>query len=366
MSKADNRMGWVRNLEKLKSGNRDEYYGEYELGSESLIPSILDYENGSILCSQMTLDKDKQGLYRYLLKIKFVSYDESLDYLTATKKGYLFNSGIQGELISLFSLFFQCRFFLLAAYSGDLSSTSLKTKIKYYPIHRSCSPHFDPDKFPGRARNFARELYGFLNRIANLNSKYHQKIILACYHYARALREFGIDEEMVFIRLVSAIEAVMDLYKLQEKDDLFYGKHFNDIIRPENLSEDERTELEKIFNVRKAKVRFKRFIEYYSKGFFKDGDFKSPNIKINKTDLNEKLDAIYDARSNYLHAGETMYLSMPMRGGDKWDTDPSFGRAIDNRFFSGDQKLPYGSFFQKLVRHCLLAFINDIYETSGK
>jgi hypothetical protein len=189
---------------------------------------------------------------------------------------------------------------------------------------------------------------------------------LACYHYARALREFGIDEEMVFIRLVSAIEAVIKWTKLQERDDLFNGKHFNDIIRSEALSNQERRELKKLFDVRKTQLRFKRFIEYYSKGFFKGGNFKAPHTRIRKADLNKTLDAIYSSRSKYLHEGETMYLSMPMRGGDKWDTDPTFGMVIDNRQFPGDQKMPYSSFFQRLVRHCLLEFINDIHDTSGE
>ena len=56
-----------------------------------------------------------------------------------------------------------------------------------------------------------------------------------------------------------------------------------------------------------------------------------------------------------------MYLSHHMRGAKKWgwDTDPSLGMIIDNRTFSKSMKLPYGSFFQKLVRHCLLEFIKE-------
>ncbi len=71
----------------------------------------------------------------------------------------------------------------------------------------------------------------------------------------------------------------------------------------------------------------------------------------------EVLTAIYNARSAYLHAGEPMYLSIPIKGGEQWDTDPTFGMTIDNREFSADQKLPYAYFLDGLVRHCLLNYL---------
>ena len=114
-----------------------------------------------------------------------------------------------------------------------------------------------------------------------------------------------------------------------------------------------------LFENRKSKLKFKRFVEQHSKGFFKGGNYKAPHTRIKKKDLSKTLSAIYDSRSGYLHTGETMYLSQPMHGVEKWDTDPSFGMIIDNRKFPAGKKLPYGSFFQKLVRHCLLEFVKD-------
>jgi gamma-glutamylcyclotransferase (GGCT)/AIG2-like uncharacterized protein YtfP len=63
------------------------------------------------------------------------------------------------------------------------------------------------------------------------------------------------------------------------------------------------------------------------------------------------------ARSKYLHAGEPMFLSQPFKAGEKWDTDPTSGMIADNRSFAADQKLPYGFFFEGLVRQCLLNFL---------
>lgn len=322
--KLDNRMGWIRNIEKLKNRNVSEYHAEYEIASESFIPGILDYQNGAILCGLMTHEKDSRSLYKYLLKIKY-SYEDnsSHQFLNANKKGYLFKEGIPGELISIFSFFFQYRFFLLAAYFGKISPNSIKIKKEYTPQVRSPAPHFDPTLFPNGKRNFSHGITGFLDKLKSVDVQYHQQIILGLYHYARAIKEFGIDEEMVFIRLVSAIEAFSKWSKLLNSDDLFNGKNLSEIVKLEQMDEKTIKELETIFNVRKSRLKFKRFIETYSKGFFKGGNFKAPHTRIKKADLSKTLDAIYISRSKYLHNGEAMYLSQPVRGGNKWDTDPS-------------------------------------------
>ncbi len=83
-------------------------------------------------------------------------------------------------------------------------------------------------------------------------------------------------------------------------------------------------------------------------------------MRIKKADLPKALNAIYDGRSGYLHRGEVLYLSRPMKGGQKWDTDPTVGMIMGNRRFSADMKLPYGSWFQRLVRHCIMQFMTEI------
>ncbi|MEW6615855.1 MAG: hypothetical protein AB1401_10365 [Thermodesulfobacteriota bacterium] len=359
-NQSDNRMGWIRNIEKLEK-TTSEYTAEYELASESQIFGVLDYKNGAIQCGIMTFKKDSNGTYKYLLRIKYPPYNEEPHFLKANKSGYLFPEGIPGELISILFLFFQCRFFLIAAYSGDLSSNGLKLKTEYFPQIKRCEPYFDPDMFPDGKRNFAVGLVDFLEKLARINDQYHQRLILGFYNYARALREFGIDEEMVFIRLVSSIEAFTKWVNLSENDDLFSGVNFENIIQSERLSASQKEELKNIFfNVRKAKTRFANFIQLYSKGFFTGGNFRAPHTRIKKGDLKKALSAIYDSRSNYLHQGETMYLSRHMRSGHKWDTDPTTGMIIDNRHFSVDKKLPYASFFQRLVRHCIMQFLSEI------
>jgi hypothetical protein len=359
---ADNRMGWCRNIDHLINNETSSYIGEYEIASDSRIPGVLDYRNGKILCGPLTLNMNSRWLYKYLLKIKFASQTDFYPKL-GSKKGYAFREGIIGELISIFSLYFQCRFFLLAAYSGDLTPTGIKIKTEYTPSFQFCRPYFDPEFYPDGKRNFAIGISGFLDQLYELEVKYHQQIALACFHYARALREFGIDDEMVFIRLVSAVETVLEWTKLDKKDDLFSGKSFDEIVKLDLLSDVEKDELRLLFDNRRIKQKFKRFIEKYSSGFFKGGNFKAPHTRVRKTELLKTLDAIYNSRSNYLHNGEAMFLSRPMRGGEKWDTDIAFEMIHDNKRFTRKMKLPYSSFFQRLVRYCLMAFIKDVADS---
>jgi len=364
--KADDRMGWIRNIEKLRNSNIQSYVVEYEIASEVYIPGLLNYEKGMILCGPMTFEKDHRGLYKYLLKIRFASPEVLFSIKKATEKGYLFKEGIPGELLALFSLYFECRFYMLAAFSLELTQSSLKSKLEYNPVYRPFHPQLAKTIFSIRKRSFTSGLSDFLNQIANLDTKYHQILILASSHYARALREFGVDEEMVFIRLVSAIDAVSKWAKLQKGEDLFNGKYFKEIVKAEALSNEELEELKNLFSYRYNKRRYRRFILQYSKGFFKGGRSKSPHTRIKKSQLEGILDAIYENRSKYLHEGQSMYLSLPIRGGEKWDTDPSSGMIMDKRKFPAKMKLPYGSWFQGLVRHCLLEFIKDVSQFSAK
>jgi len=60
-------------------------------------------------------------------------------------------------------------------------------------------------------------------------------------------------------------------------------------------------------DVRKSRKKFIRFIERHCEGFF-DEALPAPNhTKIAKADLPKVLNAIYTARSKYLHAGEPMF-----------------------------------------------------------
>src|SRR3989338_8449866 len=125
----DNRMAWIRNLERLSKSSKGAYYSEFEIASECRIVGPLNYKGGKIRCSPFSMDKDMNGLYHYLLSIKYPQYSGSYNE-KADKKGYYFKEGEIGELLALFSLHFQRRFYLVATYQGELTSKSVKTKFE--------------------------------------------------------------------------------------------------------------------------------------------------------------------------------------------------------------------------------------------
>jgi len=352
----DNRMGWIRNLEALANGSQ-QYTVEYEMGSECHIPGLLDYADGKIICASMSTEESKDGLWLYNLAVRYPLGPHNYN-LKADRKGYYFKDGILGELLALMSLFFRCRVFLVSSRLLPGNPSLGMTIKKEYPFVRvRCNPGIHPPLFQSSNSNLATDFKDFLDMVQKLDQKLHQDFILACHHYARAIKEVGVDSEMVFIRLVSAIEALSKNLALNRKDDALDEQRITDLIVQSSFSAEHKKDLQEIFNVRKSRKRFVRFIEQHSSGFFKGGNFKAKHLKIKRANLREVLSIIYTARSKYLHAGQPMFLSQPIKGGEKWDTDPTSGMIVDNRSFTAGQKLPYAYFFEGLVRQCLLNYL---------
>ena len=367
-AKNDNRMAWIRNIEKLERSDKNSYFFEHEIATECHIPGVLGYKNGKILLSGLTIEKNKKGLYHYLIRIQHSKSEEPYYNQKANKKGYYFRDGILGELLSLFSLYFQCRFYLIATYFGELTNKGMKIKRENDFLYRPCNHLIHPKIFESkRNRNFAIGLSDFLDSIRNLNPEKHQQFILSCYHYAKALKEVGIDREMVFIRLVSSIEVLAKDIDLKQKDNPLNNKEFDRIFTNAIMSSAQRNQLKNILkvsknnliNIEKSKLKFIRFIERYSTGCFKGGNWKVKHLKINKKNLPKYLKKIYNARSAYLHNGEPMYLSQFSGVAKGWDIDSSLGMIVDNKNISMSKKLPYEYCFEDIVRCCLLNYLKE-------
>lgn len=360
----DNRMEWIRNIDKLAVSPEDAYFSHYEIASECKIVGVLDYEAGKIYCRFLTTEPDSRGLYHYVLRIQHPKVEDLLS-INTTKSGYYFKGGEAGELIALFSVFFQCRFYLIANYRS-IDGDSLGLKSEHDFIYKQCNPKKHPKIFDDRERKFF-ELPPFLDTVMKLKTELHQCFVLACSHYSRALKEVSIDSEMVFIRLVSAVEVLAKNFPLSKKDNPLNGHYLNKLILKEAFTPQQSQQLREILgidsdnkvNIRKSKMSFVKFICKYSRGYFKGGNWKAKHVIIKKEKLSETLVAIYNARSSYLHNGEPMYLSMFMHDAGKWHTDPSLGMRIGNREFSGSIKLPYTYWFEDLVRYCLLQYLKS-------
>ena len=362
-TKNDNRMSWIRHLKLVKKTRKKfQYYQDYELVSESRITGVLNYRDKAIYCSMLTSEKDRNGLYRYNLRIKSAYNDPAnpnpYPERNASEDGYFFKEGHAEEIVSLLSLFFQSRFYILSSSSvlpDGMSRHKFEKDFFYKPVESAIHPTI----FSTKGRSFSVGLTEFLDKTIKLPMKFHQNFLWASFHYSQALRQVGMDTEMVFIKLVSAIEILTHHIEIDPKVDVFGNKKLSEMTDLSGLTEEQRKRAEKIFEVRNAGLKFKSFIEKYCTGFFKGGGSKAPHCKIRRSGLLKVLNTIYSARSAYLHSGESMYLSMPMRMKEarKWDTDPSMGMIIDNRDFPASKKLPYAYFFESLVRHCLLSFL---------
>jgi hypothetical protein len=196
-----------------------------------------------------------------------------------------------------------------------------------------------------------------LDAIRRIPAKHHLELAVAADHYARAIRMIGLDTEMVFVRLVSAIERVMPKHpadSLSEK-----------LLALEGLTEAEREELQVALQARRARARFVAFLERYAKGFF-DNEPKEPaHTQVTPENLPAVASAIYRARSGYLHNGDPMYISQRMAQFPFWHMEPTVGKWQQNRAFTAAQKLPTAEFFHRMVRHCLLARIDELANTEG-
>jgi hypothetical protein len=370
--KNTNRMAWIRLLEDLEASPAERRYStEYEFVSECRITGRLEYAGGAIVCTPYTFEKDENGLHHYLLTLSYPADDGSrrereLTELMqgATPDGYYFRDGAAGELLSLLSLALRCRLYLVASVhvSGD---TRIKREFKIN--HRRVDPDTHPAIFDDRARNFVRDLPPLLDHLRSTTIG-HQRAALAAYHYARALREVGLDTEMIFIRLVSAIEVLSQRHPLSARRSPLDGLDFERAFGGARLTDKQRDELRQVLGVsrkghvriEKSRRRFISFIDEYSKGAIKGGNYKGKHLKIGRTKLVPTLDAIYRARSRYLHSGEPMYPSYDVAGRHNWDTDPSSGMWVDNRRFDGEDKLPYPRWFENIVRHCILKYLHEM------
>jgi hypothetical protein len=168
MADPDKRMLWLRTLDVASVPGGAEYL-EAEFASEVLIPGLLIYREGVVISRCITLVADPAGLYKYALRLRLPAAETLRS--EGTRKGYLFRDGPIGELIALFS-------------------------------------GVDSIVFSPSDRNFTLSLPPFLDDVSALPERYHQRVATAVDHYARGLRNIGLDGEMVFVRLVSAIETV--------------------------------------------------------------------------------------------------------------------------------------------------------------
>ena len=355
----DNRMLWIRNLDMLDAAESTIRLN-YEVTSEKDISGLLSYESDKIRfhCATRKNKSDSNSLYYLNIKVPDpLVFNESKQY---TKKGYYLMSGLAGEMTLLLGLFFRA-FFNIDAVIYNISSD--------YPVRidldkkKICNAKKENREFSFLSEvEYYSKLDDFediLDMVRGLPTNKHHKFVLSLQNYSESLYYMPYDGELSYIKLVSAIEVLSSGFRLDEKDDL---KHINKVIDYiENIGQDEELDEYKVLlSHRKSQLKFIRFIEQYSEGFFEQKkDEKHNNLYLSVEKLQQILKRIYRARSNYLHGGQKMYISRYSTLWSEYDFDPSIGLMIDKKKFDNNEKLPLVSSFELLVRYCLLKYLEE-------
>lgn len=361
-------MEWILLFEENSNcKNHEEYFTDYEICSEVRIPGVLEYSDGSLLCGLLS-EKDESGLYSYTIRLKHFYKEFIFDKNKFSKGGYYFKDGVIGELMAIFSVYFQARFFLRSTLSGDLTSKSLHFKYQKQFQYLKPSISCNYEMFTDQNRNWAHKngLKKFLDDIKNINGKYHQSLIQSFHWYSEAIKEIGVDNEFLYIKLVSCVESLITYVKI---DDDKLKKKLDIILKKGKFTNSQKREIKNWIGNRKIKQKFIKFIKEFSKGFFDKGYRKAKHCYIKKSDFVKYLKRIYDARSAYIHTGRPMYISFDMGvGGDTsdnkchlWDLDPSLGTMSDRREIAEKEKLPRMRWFERIVNYSLKKFIEKKY-----
>lgn len=358
--KEDVRMQWILKLEELEQTEEEfVYFTDFEICSEVRIPGVFVYGDNMFLRCALFQEADSNGLYTYILRVrhseKIFEYNED-DY---SKDGYYFQEGLIGEIIALFSVYFQTRFYLKAQIIGKETQTSIRMRIEKGFQYRKVNSNLNSEMFTDQGRNWCKDngLKFFLDSIRKLDQKYHQNLIRSFHWYTEAIKEIGIDHQLFFIKMVSSVEALLNFFRinedrLEEKLSKLQKKHF--------FEKNEYVEIINWLANRKIRRRFADFFEKYSDNFFKNTE-EVNSLYINKREVRKYVNQIYNARSAYLHEGKPMFLSMDLQGGGaiNWDFDPSLGMLVDRKKFSIKEKLPRVRWFERITNHCLKNFIKN-------
>lgn len=350
----NNKMRFIRLIESKES--RD-YYIEYEIASEVRIFGQFEYSKGDVILRFITSEPNRDGLYKYTLYIAAPS-EYKLPKYQASKDGYYFQGGGAGEILSLASLYLRCRFFPVAYVFRGTSGPTV-TKIEHDFSYIRPQKSSDKSIFSEEERNFAH-LGEFFDKVRSFPEELHHGFANAVRLYALAIREIGSNNELAYIHFVSAVEILAKSHTLPEVQDplLPVMEQIRGVLNESAV--ETKNELENLFEQRKSTLKFVCFIQKYCGSIVPE----RPQVgaledKIYKDTLSDALKKIYRARSKFLHEGSSMYMSISGMTGDDCDYDFSVGQIVDNREFDVREKLPNISFFEGVVRECLLNYLQE-------
>jgi hypothetical protein len=180
---------------------------------------------------------------------------------------------------------------------GMFHVPEIKTSITPYPQFPPYND--DPRVDVAGDLNFAR--CGWLTRWLTSTSDAMRSVNTAGKYYLRALRSFGHDATSAYVDLVMAGEILTDRHAMSEEE--LYDAELRAVL--DKLTPKEANLIKKrLFQVRR---KFAAGLHsHLNAGFFRRTEAKGPlaeRSRLVDTDIEKRLKAAYDVRSQYVHAG---------------------------------------------------------------
>lgn len=345
-------MQWVRHLAAFEAGEPTTVV-HADVASEARVTGILNIGSEFLLVGPSTTQRDIDGLYKYDMLVRVPNGGS---YEPGTRRGYAIQGDCVDEIAALLSLHLQARFYVLSTREGNLSAMGMSRRVERHNTRGQYGVAVDATVFSNEVRVLDAMTGELFRRVRHLPAQEHLSVALAVTHYAAALRELGVDHDMVFVRLVSAVEAIA---AHEEVTDSLSGYSLADLIRADALDQEMLDDLELALSARKGRLRFTSVLSRGGQSFLANEAREPAHTQVTPDNIADVVGAIYRARSAYLHEGTPMYHSTMGGLNPAWHTDPSVGIQIDQRTFRAKDKLPKASFFHRLVRHCVLEHINE-------
>jgi hypothetical protein len=211
------------------------------------------------------------------------------------------------------------------------------------------------------------DLRSAIERIRSMPDDLHEPFLLACRFYQEALDLLDGKPDVAYLLLVSVIEIFVARLKLRQTEaDL--SPHITAALA--RLEPAERvTIVQRLLEVdRGIQKNFVRFVlSHVRQSFWEASPHKlSPaEGRIEQTELEHLLNRIYDQRSRMVHAGEPLPPNIENPPESFAEIDRSMEVTALGRKWRQSEFLPYVRFFERLVQHVLMTFLERQAEGAG-
>lgn len=337
----------IRNIEALKNENIQVHDTEYEIVVDSYIVGEFTY--GPYTCGLwefgQVIKGEERKLYLHVCEKAYPAVHQPEN--PEEYSGFYHGGSIAEEFVYLASLF-------------------LRRRLKLGPVIRWNNK---PYLFPKRKRWLDNQLLvgkSNLNDLNNwfqltegLDTKYHQRFILAARLYHHAISIIDEQPDMAYLDLISAIETLsrdydIGIVTIADMNNKKLESYLNEIDNTELRRNIEKTIVE---NSPLIARRFKKFIIDNIEEVFWTAQGRPVLGRINREDLPSFLGRIYAQRSKTLHNAEPFpgyIFNKPING-----EEIPFAKSISQgeKRWNSKEYIPYPHFFERLVNHVLKIFL---------